>query len=494
MNLRTLPLTLLVLLPAFAQAQQFVFDSLCRQAYTALFSLRLDVGIGLCQAAHTRNPANLIPLMLENYADFFHIFICEDPSQLESFKNRKNKRLSQLKKSDSQSPWMRHAQAQIQLQYALALLITRQYVSGLLELRRAFFLFEENIKSFPNFKPSYTGYYLIQSLTGTAPVHYQWALKLMGFDGSGETAMHGFRQLYEADWGTESFLKDEALHVWISLLFHLKGNKQEAWSLIQQMNYPLPDNLFSYLTVIRIALHSNHNDQALSLLDNIPASEEYPDVPLLAYFRGLSLLHKLDPACISYFELFLSQNKSASMVKTAYQKIAWAYLIQDKPGQYHTYITLARERGEAITETDRQAQNEATANSIPHPQLLRARLLFDGGYYARALTLLNGMKSDSLNPYHQTELAYRLARTLHESGDTAQAIPYYMTALNKGRNLPYYFAANAALNLGYIYEARGNYPLAKMYFTQVYELDNHAYAASLQLKAKAALARIALKE
>jgi len=88
------------------------------------------------------------------------------------------------------------------------------------------------------------------------------------------------------------------------------------------------------------------------------------------------------------------------------------------------------------------------------------------------------------------ELIYRQGRIFDETGDTVHAIERYMVTLNRGEDEPYYYAANAALNLGMIYEAKGNYPLAKQYFIECLKMDDHEYKNSLGQKAKAGLERL----
>jgi hypothetical protein len=56
--------------------------------------------------------------------------------------------------------------------------------------------------------------------------------------------------------------------------------------------------------------------------------------------------------------------------------------------------------------------------------------------------------------------------------------------------LPYYYAANASLQLGMIYEKRSEFSLALMYYTKVQDMDFEEYQFSINNKAQAGLNRI----
>ena len=62
-------------------------------------------------------------------------------------------------------------------------------------------------------------------------------------------------------------------------------------------------------------------------------------------------------------------------------------------------------------------------------------------------------------------------------------------AIEKGENLPEYFAARAALQIGLIYEHKGSYAKAIEYFNNCIAMKSHAFKNSLDQKAKAGIQR-----
>jgi hypothetical protein len=73
----------------------------------------------------------------------------------------------------------------------------------------------------------------------------------------------------------------------------------------------------------------------------------------------------------------------------------------------------------------------STRGEIPNILLLKARLLFDGGYYRKALNLLisNRDKLESLSIEQQTEYHYRLGRIYDGLDNKVNARLEYSKAL-----------------------------------------------------------------
>jgi tetratricopeptide (TPR) repeat protein len=71
-----------------------------------------------------------------------------------------------------------------------------------------------------------------------------------------------------------------------------------------------------------------------------------------------------------------------------------------------------------------------------------------------------------------------------------EAIASYSKAINIGRSSNYYFAANAALCIGNIYEYIKDYNLAANYYNQALSMKHHEYQNSIDTQAKEGLDRV----
>ena len=65
----------------------------------------------------------------------------------------------------------------------------------------------------------------------------------------------------------------------------------------------------------------------------------------------------------------------------------------------------------------------------------------------------------------------------------------YQEALKLGENRREYYGARAALQMGYIYEDRGDKKTALIYFKKVLAMKSHDYKNALDQKAKAGIER-----
>ena len=88
------------------------------------------------------------------------------------------------------------------------------------------------------------------------------------------------------------------------------------------------------------------------------------------------------------------------------------------------------------------------------------------------------------------EYNYRMGRIYQESGNNDKALVYFSQAIHTGINQPWYFAANAALQEGMIYEEMQDFINAEKYYRLVLSMNFEEYKTSLCQKAKAGLHRL----
>jgi tetratricopeptide (TPR) repeat protein len=187
---------------------------------------------------------------------------------------------------------------------------------------------------------------------------------------------------------------------------------------------------------------------------------------------------------------FLREFKGKFYVKDVLQKISWIYYLQNEPEKAADARKRILVSGNTETDADKQALKEAESDRWPNETLLKARLLDDGGYYAQALQVLSGKQVSSFpDPADQLEFTYRTGRIYDALGRKSEAIAAYQGALRLGENRREYYAARAALQLGYIYENQGDKKNALIYFKKVLAMKSHDYKNALDQKAKAGIER-----
>ncbi len=470
---------------------QYDFSSRCIEAHALITSLRFDEARILLKEEQTENSANLIPIMLENYIDFLTIIVGEDEVAFDSLGKLRHERIRLLKKGDKESPWYRSLIAQVNLQWAFARVRFGEYFTAAREIRRAYLLLEENRELHPDFLPDKVGLGIMYALIGSIPDNYRWIASLFSMHGSVELGRSElFEVLTGADAAEYPYLKNEALFFLSFVDLNLQADKSKAQELLPYYGDEASGNLMLIFSRAKILMLTAHNDEAISLLLNRPTGQAYYPFYYLDFLSGLAKLNRLDDDANIYFLRFTTNFKGNAYVKEAYQKLAWYWLLQGQSDKYHDYMKKVVLYGDDFTDGDKQALTEAQTGEIPNLCLLRARLLFDGGYYHMADSLMDRSDCHLDSDRDRTEFSYRKGRIAHACGKYDLALKWYDQAIEKGGTQPYYFAANAALKAGNIQESLVNFDLAEDYYKRCLKMPAKEYKTSIHQKAKAGLNRL----
>ena len=489
MRLLLAVLLLSVGLPAHA-ALHYTFTPACGDAYAAIMELRLGEGREQLAALRQADPDNLVPVWLEDYADFFEVYIDEDEAAFERLEERYERRLDRLREGPKDSPYHLYTQANIQLHWALARLKFGEYVTTLRECRRAYKLLERNLERFPNFELSRKELGLLQAAVATVPGGYQWGLELVtGMDGDMASGRrHLERVLAEQRRDRSPFLQ-ETTALYAFLLLHLEREEDGAWASIRDAGFGESSLLGAFVTA-NVAMHTGRNDEAIRVLSARPHSPRYYAFPYLDLMHGVCLQRKLDPTASVYLRSYVQRKPRGNFVKEAYQKLAWQQLLSGEAGGYEAFLAKVRTEGNAVVGSDKAALREAEEGIRPNADLLRARLLFDGGYYARAEAAIQRVDEAALTPEQRIELPYRSARIAHRRGRLEEAAERYETTVALGRDAKPYYACKSAVELGVLAERRGEGAVAKTYYEQALAMRPAEYGPDLHQQAKAGLGRV----
>lgn len=473
----------------------FTFNDNCKQAYTDMMGLRFaKAGIRL-QSEKRLNPENQVPYIIDNYIDFLKVLIGEEEKDFIYLQKNKEPRLQKLAEDGQDSPWYLYSQSLIYLQSGVARIKFAEYVNAGLDINRAYRLLNENQRKFPDFVMNKASLGILHSLIGTVPAKYKWAVNSLQFDGTIPEGNSEINEAYQQLISDPqlSFLLPETVFLLTFVTLNLSADIPAALSLAEKINTsPLTSIVYESPLLIyafaNIYSRAGENDKVIQLLTECPhTSDRYP-FHYLNYMLGVAKLNRLDKDASYPLLNFLGSFKGKNYIRSAYMHLAWYYLIENDTQHYNTYIERIKLRGNNQVDNDREALTFASENIKPDMQLLKARLLFDGGYYARAKLELDGYKAD--NEKAALEYTYRLGRIYHNWGKFDEAVNYYNETIRKGEKSPFFFAANSSLQLGIIYENRNDYVQAKKYYLKVLDMDFNEYQFSITNKAQAGLNRI----
>ncbi|WP_316830397.1 tetratricopeptide repeat protein [Pedobacter aquatilis] len=492
-NLRFLPVFfLLTLLHPQQLFANFDFNANCLNAYKSIFELKLGNARAYISTEKKQRPNNSIIPLLENYVDYFTLITSGSKADFDRLKSNKSPRLNKISDDDKNSPYYLYAQAEINLQWALIRSRFGEYFNAAMEIRRANAMLQDNAKKFPEFLLNNKGIGLVNTVLGNLPDGaLKTALATFGIKGNMQTGLAMLDKLTE-NLQTSSYepFYEEVVFYYTYVLADV-AHSPSAYAKTMKYTDRIADTslLKSYLQSY-VCIKTAHNDEAITILAKRPEGGVYQPFPYLDYLEGVAHLNKLDLSAANYFNKFLQNNKGANYIKDANLHLAWIALLKGDKNGYSSLVSKATSTGYTYNEKDKQAQNEAGAPA-PTLDLLKARLLFDGGYLSKAAQLLGDKKTTDYNSdKDKTEFNYRLGRIYDDLGKDDEALVYYQAAINQGRNLKYYFAANAALQMGKVYEKKNNKAKAKEAFNTAISMKNHEYENSIESQAKTGLKRI----
>lgn len=472
----------------------FEFSANTQLAYQRALELRIEESSVLLSRIKQDEPDNHMVYFVENYLDFIRVFVDEEETVFETLTRNKDRRLELIEAGDPKSPYFLYAQAEIKLQWALLHLKFDEYLPALSNIRSAYKMLNKNLEKHPDFIASKKSLGLLHALVGTIPDNYKWAVKLLaGMEG---TIEQGSREMEEViafhKKNGNTLMETEALVFYAFMMLHLNNSSNDkAWNILQSGQLNPKTSALACFVLANMAMRIGKNDEAIQILKNRPRGAAFYPVPYLDFMLGLARFRRMDADAPQYLKSYISQMNNGNYVKEAYQKIAWHHLLNGSEIKYRQYMQLCKTQGRETGSSDKSAQTEAESKEMPNPILLKARVLFDGGYYERArTTLLSYEKENFKDAGLELEYVYRLGRIAHESGNTSEAITYYQQTIENGRHQKFYYACNAALKMGLLYETSGKKAQAVNAYNACLNMSPNQYKHSLHGKAKAGLNRL----
>ncbi|WBO86302.1 tetratricopeptide repeat protein [Hymenobacter yonginensis] len=449
------------------------------RAYAEVLKLRPDA------ARAQLKDASAGSLLVLDAAAITELLVTQDAGLYEATVAGQNRRLAQLEKTVERGALPEYARAEIRLHQAAAQVVFGHEVQGAWSLRQAYQQMATVVQRYPTYLPARKTLGLMQFFIGSLPEGYRWFLKLLGLPGS---VAGGLSNLRAAARQPNDFQPEaRILLALVEETYYKKPD--EGLQLIRQLHQQQPDNLLYAYLLVSIHKKQHHTEAALAAYRARPTGPGYVALPYLRHMAADLLLYQGEYAASRREnELFLQQYKGQHYRKDAWFKLYLAaWLSGDAPAaeRYRRQIDAG---GRTVVEEDTYAQRFVESRLPLNPLLTRARLQIDGGYYREALATLAGFRSTAATPLRdQLEDPYRRARAWHLLGRPDSARLLYARTIALAGNAPYYFAPQAALQLGYLYQLEGQRNTARVYFRKALSYLKHEYKNSTDTKAKLAL-------
>lgn len=454
---------------------QLVLNLQTEQAYTLLKTLKTN-------AFHK--------MYVESLCETLDVLISEDEVKFNRIENNFRERFKQLEAMEPSADAL-FLRAELNLQRGFNFLNLGQEFNAVWAIRNAFNLTEECLKKYPNFVPIKKTSGVIQVMVGSVPDKYHWFMSLLGMKGS---VTAGQKQLEDLK-NSKSSLNTEATILFFTIKGLINQQIEEASKGFADALKADPNNRLVLFLAINMLMKDSQSEKALGLIQHLDTNPQGLPMFYIDYLRGEALLQKGHyPQAIAAYQKFIQNYKSANFKKDSYFKISLAFLLQNKMELAKANFEKAKVTGKAVAEPDRYADAQLKEGVLPNPKILRVRLATDGGYYAEAKDALQAISPTDLQSLKdRTEYYYRKARLAHRMNEISAAKIFYQQTIDMAGENPWYFAANSALQLGYLAQASRDYVTAKKYFSKALSYKKHEYKNSIDGKARSALDQINAK-
>lgn len=420
------------------------------------------------------------------YREFLHTLLYQSKSNLDFFLNRSDAWLKQLGKSGDGNILVPAATAELHLYRALLNSHFSLYKASAAELLASYKIVAKSGTGFNSSdRNKLSG--IIGVLLNQVPDQYLKYLKVIGVRPSGLSGYNGLERYYSGAL-PGSFEHMEGYLLLITAYKEFGKDPADAWNFVKAAGMLMLDNpLIRYQSALA-ALKAGECESAIKLLDPKVKGNPVPAFPYWNYQLGRFKLFINDPACPVYLERFLSNPGGDNYRHNAGLLAGWYYLVNGRPDLAHKYHARLRTLPEPFTPYDRQALREVVRGGKEEVDVLKVRLLFDGGYFERCLNSVDTLITSGKYSEKDTgELFYRKARCEQRLGRTTAAINSYLGVIERAEAIKSYIVPNAALQLGALYKKEGQVDLARKYYQVSLDQNKYGYREGISRQAETAL-------
>ncbi len=448
-------------------------------------------------------PAEPGLLYLQNYLEFFDALIAGERGSFGLYLEASGQRINVLLEGMKKDPLSVSYLSSIHLQSSLLCAYHAENFRAAKHYYYAYRYLRQAEEADPGNPLNYRNRGLITLVSSSMPEEYRWLLKIIGLRGELEEGFGYLKEYYSASEGAGR------LEACLLLIFAGRTLDPGKRNLSDPCDTPgtgenPPGNIYGQ-TLLRYAralddLASGNSREVVRNLGDYRQGDGERAFPYVDLLLGEALLNGLDSAAQVPLERFIRDNTGIHYRHYALHRLGWCHALKGEWGLYREAEREVLHSGEPYLDSDRQSLAEALDTLPLNTALLKARLLFDGGFYREALGELGkspdgGMLEEEpgiplLSSRDTIEYRYRLARTWEKLEDPDKAMAYYEQVIAYGPGEAWYFVPNATLQLGILHERAGNVDQAMGHYRTCLKINNSAYKKSIDYKARQGIRRL----
>ena len=466
-------LLILSTIPNFLLAN-FDYNTNCRNAFRAILDLKTNTAREILRNEKSLNPDNSYVIYLEHYADAVELIVTGDESRYDKFYKDYYSRKDLLDKEDQSSPYYKLIHAEMLFHVGLAQLKFGNKLNGAAKIYNSYFLIKDNQEKFPDFWRNLKMEGSYNVIFANIPASARWAAQMLGLKGNMETGLQQLMTYYDSVKTLPGYAEESIL--FINFAYKYAWDEEAGLQFYSSLDSTILNCTLVKYFYANLASFGSKNELALDLLNSM--LNNHYEVPFygVEYQLGRCKLNCLDKDADIYLLKYLNEAPGLDYKKDICNRLSYYYLINGDINRFKQYKAMVSKIGSDLRDRDREAVLESERNYLPNVSLLKARFLFDGGYYNRAEGIIIAVPaSDLTNKAYELEYLYRKGRIYQLESRTSEAIDNLTKAIRAGEDEPYPFATLAAYQLGMIYEKQKDYKQAKAYFEKCLEIYDSDY-------------------
>ncbi len=475
-------------------ASSISFSKKTLESQALIYQLRLSEAESILLTEAKAHPDDVVVNYLQVVSSMLLYVTNESQAAFDSFDNRRDIAIDKLESNAPSNGYRDFLLEEIYFYSSVVNGKKGNTISAAKDVRNCYKYGSKVLEEYPSFHAAKKTMGLLKSGFGSLPSTYQKLVTFLGYESSMNEGIRLLESFIKSEnTGSEWLLiKKEASFYLASVHLYLKNDKVTAWDMIQTTTADYSTNPLSAFARVNFADKCKKNNEIISVVQALPTGSQYGKIPFMSLMLGKAKLQRLDKDADKSLLQYLKDHKGSSYVKSCYQKLAWHAYIHGNIEKYNSYKKALVQNGNTELEEDDQAHTFGINPENPNRELLKTRLLFDGGYYSEALKIIRPlMANDFANDLTKTEYAYRKGRIYDALGYNSLAIAFYKESIKTGEQLEVYYASYSALYIGEIYEKLGDHENAKTYFKKATSFSNNReYRKSIEHRSKNGLKRI----
>ena len=307
---------------------------------------------------------------------------------------------------------------------------------------------------------------IISILSEQVPDQYA---KLIPKGKSNPNKSSGFKQIhnvYKKARLSNSELQVEAGLLWVILLWEFSSDRDELWAAWLELseNDSISRLLSSKYIGIMAAFKTGHSDY----LNTVFSSIEKPEMERLKYLyfqRGKHLIFEFNSDGLKDLQTFTDFSPKGNFVKTAWLRKGWYYLVKQNGKMAEDCFNRVLSEGHDVVYIDKQSLKEVERVDLYNSEILKFRMMYDGGNYLQCIEAINdyslSLLSDNINLL--AEMQYRKARCLQGLNRDVESLNAFDILLTQYSAAESYIIPQSAILASNIAEINGDTEAALNY-------------------------------